>query len=76
MEWCLDCHREPEKFLRPREEVFNMKYQQPSSEHAVEAVLNGQKKSFNSQFELGKALRTEYHLRSTQDITSCSTCHR
>jgi len=26
MEWCLDCHRQPEKHLRPREEVFNMKW--------------------------------------------------
>src|SRR5690349_6832089 len=24
MEWCLDCHRRPERFVRPREEVFNM----------------------------------------------------
>jgi hypothetical protein len=24
MEWCLDCHREPEKFVRPREHVFDM----------------------------------------------------
>lgn len=23
MEWCLSCHREPEKFLRPKEEIFN-----------------------------------------------------
>jgi Cytochrome c7 and related cytochrome c len=26
MEWCLDCHRAPERFLRPREEVFNMNW--------------------------------------------------
>jgi hypothetical protein len=26
MEWCLNCHRNPEKFIRPREEVFNMNY--------------------------------------------------
>jgi formate-dependent nitrite reductase cytochrome c552 subunit len=26
MEWCLKCHRAPEKFIRPREEVFNMSY--------------------------------------------------
>jgi hypothetical protein len=26
MEWCLNCHRAPEKFVRPREEVFNMAY--------------------------------------------------
>ncbi|NNF06297.1 MAG: cytochrome c3 family protein [Candidatus Eisenbacteria bacterium] len=24
MGWCLDCHREPEKFLRPNEEITNM----------------------------------------------------
>ena len=31
MEWCLDCHRAPEKFLRPRNEVFNMRYEQPTA---------------------------------------------
>jgi len=24
MEWCLDCHRHPERFVRPRDEVFAM----------------------------------------------------
>src|SRR5688572_27946132 len=24
MEWCLECHREPERFLRPRTEIFTM----------------------------------------------------
>jgi hypothetical protein len=24
MEWCLDCHRSPERHLRPREEIFTM----------------------------------------------------
>lgn len=32
MEWCLDCHRAPEKYLRPREEVFNMAYQAPPNQ--------------------------------------------
>jgi hypothetical protein len=26
MKWCLDCHRDPAKFIRPREEVFNMEW--------------------------------------------------
>jgi len=26
MRWCLDCHRNPETHLRPKEEVFNMKW--------------------------------------------------
>ncbi|MCY7375870.1 MAG: cytochrome c family protein [Pyrinomonadaceae bacterium] len=24
MEWCLACHREPEKFIRPKAEIYNM----------------------------------------------------
>jgi formate-dependent nitrite reductase cytochrome c552 subunit len=26
MSWCLDCHRNPEKNIRPRDQVFNMAY--------------------------------------------------
>ena len=26
MEWCLNCHRDPENYVRPREEVFTMGY--------------------------------------------------
>jgi hypothetical protein len=29
MKWCLGCHREPEKYIRPREAVFSMDYQPP-----------------------------------------------
>ncbi len=29
MEWCLDCHRHPEQYVRPREEVFTMGYEPP-----------------------------------------------
>jgi hypothetical protein len=72
MEWCLNCHRQPEKFLRPKEEVFNMTYQQPTSDHPVQ--WNG--KNYFSQVALGDDLKQQYHLRTVQDITSCSTCHR
>ena len=26
MQWCLSCHRAPEKFVRPKSEVFNMEW--------------------------------------------------
>jgi hypothetical protein len=32
MEWCLDCHRHPERYVRPREEVFNMAWEPPSNQ--------------------------------------------
>ncbi|RMD94065.1 MAG: cytochrome C [Calditrichaeota bacterium] len=30
MEWCLDCHRHPEKYVRPHEEVFTLNWQPPA----------------------------------------------
>ena len=72
MEWCLNCHRAPEKNLRPRDQVFNMRYQQPTSAHPV--VVEGE--SFTDQIELGSALVKKYNVRSVNDITSCNTCHR
>ena len=35
MEWCLECHREPEKYIRPREEVFNVSYRPPENQEAL-----------------------------------------
>ena len=35
MSWCLDCHRNPEKNLRPREEIFNMTYTFPKDQDRV-----------------------------------------
>jgi hypothetical protein len=32
MEWCLDCHRNPERYVRPREQVFSVSYQPPSNQ--------------------------------------------
>jgi hypothetical protein len=72
MEWCLDCHRAPEKYLRPRDQVFNMRYEAPSSDKPL--MLDG--KLYSDQHSLGIDLVQKYNLRSVTDITSCSTCHR
>ena len=32
MEWCLNCHRDPAQYVRPREEVFNMDWQPPDDQ--------------------------------------------
>jgi hypothetical protein len=59
MEWCLDCHREPERYLRPRSEVFDIDWRAPAD-----------------QLVRGAALRKAYGLRTTRELTDCSTCHR
>jgi Cytochrome c7 and related cytochrome c len=32
MEWCLQCHRQPEKFVRPQSEVYNIAYEPPADQ--------------------------------------------
>ena len=60
MEWCLSCHREPEKHLRPRSKVFEMGWD-PLRELG------------KTQAQLGAELKAEY---GVQSLTNCSTCHR
>ena len=59
MQWCLECHRAPERWLRPRERVFDMSWRPPAD-----------------QLARGAALRAAYGIRSTRELTDCSTCHR
>ena len=62
MEWCLACHRAPEKFVRPRSEVFNMAWKPVDKDgHPI------------SQDVLGARLVKEYDIKTSTD---CSTCHR
>ena len=62
MEWCLSCHRNPEKFVRPKEEVFNMEWRQQN--RTAEELAKG------------KDLVKSYHIQDAYTLTSCSTCHR
>ncbi|HEX8069409.1 MAG TPA: cytochrome c3 family protein [Pyrinomonadaceae bacterium] len=62
MEWCLECHREPERYLRPREQVFNMAWR-PENRTSAELAE-------------GQRLKEQYHVRHKAIMQSCSTCHR
>ena len=37
MEWCLDCHRRPENFVRPRDKVFDMDWE-PSAKQQQDGL--------------------------------------
>jgi hypothetical protein len=60
MEWCLDCHRNPSRHLRPQSEIFNVKWQPPADQQERGREL----------------AENEYHLRDTRFLTSCTVCHR
>lgn len=39
MKWCLGCHRAPEKYVRPRDQVFNIAYSPPPNQLELGAEL-------------------------------------
>jgi hypothetical protein len=32
MRWCLDCHRNPQKYIRPRDKIFDMSWHPPANQ--------------------------------------------
>ncbi|MBV6431171.1 MAG: hypothetical protein IANPNBLG_01300 [Bryobacteraceae bacterium] len=77
MEWCLDCHRNPEAHVRPRDKVFQMDYKHPECLPGLEGGEGKEgekpKEPCVSQEELGRKLVAEYKI---QKLTDCYTCHR
>jgi hypothetical protein len=39
MEWCLNCHRNPEQHVRPRSEVTNLTWQPPANADSLRRAL-------------------------------------
>src|SRR5688572_23348979 len=56
MSWCLDCHRNPEKNLRPPAEATNMTWAPPDGQDPI---------------EYGKMLREKNHLNPSTDCSTC-----
>ncbi len=69
MEWCLDCHRAPEKHLRPTDEITNMLF----VPGMVKNEATGQP---HTQKSLGAELKTKHGIREASVLTNCSICHR
>ena len=42
MSWCLDCHRHPEKFLRPQKNIYDMGYEPPINQITLGTQLKGE----------------------------------
>ena len=73
MGWCLDCHREPEKHLRPKDQVTSMTWHLGGDGNLP--VAEGQSLE-EAQLEMGLKLKEEYGIMGEAYMQSCSTCHR
>lgn len=75
MQWCLECHREPERFVRPREHVFDMDWRPPDNPQELEELgeMLGLDPPPTTRAELQVALVQQYGIGRR---TSCSNCHQ
>ena len=61
MGWCLDCHRDPAKFIRPKDKITDMAYSVTPEQQAV----------------IGKELISKYHVNTSNNkLSDCYNCHR
>lgn len=74
MAWCLDCHREPEKYLRPNEQVTSMTYHLGQGPNDLQ-VEEGETLE-EAQLRVGRELKKAYGIESAAYMQACSTCHR
>lgn len=70
MTWCLDCHRDPAKYIRPKDRVFDMTWQPGASTTAGDGHGDAM-----GQHELGQQLVKENDIKVEQ-LINCSVCHR
>lgn len=65
MEWCLDCHREPEKHLRPLDQVTNLAWKAPRNEGESEK---------EAQLRIGTFFKEKRGINAPDK--NCFGCHR
>lgn len=62
MQQCLDCHQNPENFVRPKEEVFSMDWRPPAQPQ--------------ERRRQGLELIQKYKIAPAHKLTDCYVCHR
>jgi hypothetical protein len=72
MRWCIDCHKHPESFVRPRAQVFSATYEPPTEN----APVTFEGVAYRTQAALGRHLVKAYKIKPEKIITDCYTCHR
>ncbi len=81
MGWCLECHRNPQNYLRPLDEVYNLDWDVRKDIEVDDddktAEVDGQMVTFASdqatQKEVGNLLREAWNVNPPE---TCAACHR
>ena len=77
MAWCLDCHRHPENFLRPDDQIFNLDWKPEDVKPAEFVAKYGQpkdatrrlsKKKKLTQAEIGQTLKERWNITAADEL--------
>lgn len=78
MEWCLECHRHPERNVVPREEVFGVpmtKLTDRENRKEADVPVPLSLRPTAEELRRGEQLVKEYNI-ATHQLTNCAICHR
>jgi hypothetical protein len=79
MGWCLECHREPEKHLRPAEHVTNLGWSPLDDAEVMALIAAGELDPDDeaaAQLVVGRRVHKEMQIHGQHFMQACSTCHR
>lgn len=69
MSWCLDCHRNPAQYLRPRDQIYNTEWTPPADQ-----LQQGQRLLDEYGIQLYESETVSG--QKINRLTNCSICHR
>ncbi|MEM8495933.1 MAG: cytochrome c3 family protein [Planctomycetota bacterium] len=79
MSWCIECHRQPEKYLRPASEVTNMVWSPLDEPEVQDAIAAGELEEGDqaaAQLYIGEKIKADMQINNKYYMQACSTCHR
>jgi len=82
MTWCLECHRHPDRYIGPKEAVFQSNWSSPNEMdlsgalRIAEMQATGPAMEFHNPSTVGEDLVQLYHVKNRKKLTDCYVCHR
>jgi hypothetical protein len=77
MAWCVNCHRNPEKNIRPQDYIYDLNWT-PAADQKAQVIEEASKPTWVPPGKPVRQVRAgndTYHILSEFQMTNCSTCH-
>ncbi len=82
MQWCLECHRHPDRYVGPKEAVFATSLTPDGKMNFDDAMRFAELQTggnYGDYWHIGQSDESwakKYHVKGTNKMADCYTCHR